>query len=301
MIRFSSLCYLIKEGVRNIWNNRIMSLASIGVLVACMLLIGGALLLSLNITSIVGFVEDQSEAVIFLDDNLSDNEHLEIENKIRASRNINKLQFVSKEEGLAEMMESLGDDGILFEAYSEDNNLPDSFRVTIDDVSRLSETVAQIESIEGVYSVSAPTELAHTITSIKNIVYICGSVVVGILIVVSIMIIGNTIKLTVFSRRREISIMKYVGATDGFIRFPFIIEGFVLGLISALFSYLLLWYGYNYLLEWLRANPGSLASVLGSLVPFAQIARKMLLGFLVGGVGIGVIGSSLFINKHMNV
>jgi len=301
MIRFSSFCYLVKEGVRNIWKNRLMSLASVGVLIACMLLIGSALLFSANVSSLVGYVEDQSEAVVFLDDGLDEVKRADIENAIRATGNILNVEFVSKEKGLEEMMDSIGDDGILFEAYKDSNNLPDSYRVTIDDVSRLSDTVAQIEAIDGVYSVSAPTDIADTITGVKNMVYIGGTVVVGILIVVSLMIIGNTIKITVFSRRKEINIMKYVGATDGFIRFPFLVEGLILGLISAVAAYFLLWYGYNYFESWIRSNPGSLAVVVSNLVPFSSVAKELLYGFLGGGVGIGVLGSATFLNKHLNV
>ncbi len=301
MIRLSSFCYLIKEGVRNIWNNRLMSLASVGVLISCMLLIGSALLFSVNVASLVGYVEDQSEAVVFLDDGLDDTKLADIENAIHGTGNVLTVEFVSKEEGLAEMMNSIGDDGILFEAYSEDNNLPDSYRVTIDDVSRLGDTVAEIEAIDGVYSVSAPTEIADTITGIKDIVYVGGMVVVGILIVVSLMIIGNTIKITVFSRRREINIMKYVGATDGFIRFPFLVEGLILGVLSAAISFLLLRYGYNYFEGWLRDNPGSLSAIVSNLVPFAAVSKQLLYGFLAGGVGIGVLGSAAFLNKHLKV
>ena len=137
----NSFFYLVKQGFKNLWNNRLMSLASVGVLVSCMLLIGAAALLSVNISSIVEAVEDQSEAIVYLEDGLDDAAIEEVRDGLIATGKISTIEFISKEDALLSMMESMGDDGMLFEAYSKENNLPDSFRVTFDDVSNLENTV----------------------------------------------------------------------------------------------------------------------------------------------------------------
>ena len=300
----NSFFYLVKQGFKNLWNNRLMSLASVGVLISCMLLIGAAALLSVNVSSIVEAVEDQSEAIVYLEDHLSDPEIEETRDGLIATGKIATIEFISKEEALLAMMESMGDDGMLFDAYSKDgnNNLPDSFRVTFDDVSNLENTVAHIEALPGVYSVSALTEVAQVITGVKNMAYLGGTIIIGLLIAVSLMIIGNTIKITVFSRKREVNIMKYVGATNGFIRLPFIVEGISLGVISGGISYGIIYFAYDYFVKWVSSqNAAWFSQIVSDLVPFAEISQYLLIGFIGGGAFIGLFGCVAFIGKHLNV
>ncbi len=298
----NSFFYLVKQGFKNLWNNRLMSLASVGVLVSCMLLIGAAALLSVNVSSIVDAVEDQSEAVVYLNDGLDSSSVENVRAGIISSGKVSTIEFISKEDALFSMMESLGDDGILFEAYQKDNNLPDSFRITFTDVSDLKDTVYYLESIEGVYSVSALTEVAEVITGIKNMAYIGGTIIIGLLIAVSLMIIGNTIKITVFSRRREVNIMKYVGATNGFIRLPFIVEGVSLGIFSGALSFGIIYFAYDYIANWVSSQTASwFGKMISELVPFAEISQYLLLGFIGGGAFIGLFGCVAFIGKHLKV
>lgn len=298
----NSFFYLVKQGFKNLWNNRLMSLASIGVLVSCMLLIGAAALLAVNVSSVVDELEDQSEAIVYLDDNTTEDDQARIRKAIIATGKISTVEFVPKGEALSEMMSAMGDEGLLFEAYKEDNNLPDSYRVTFDDVSDLESTVAAIENIDGVLSVSAMTEVANVITGLKKMAYIGGVVIIGLLIAVSLMIVGNTIKITVFSRRREVNIMKYVGATNGFIRLPFIVEGMSLGVISGAISYGLIYFGYDYFTKWVLSQKSEWFSMLVSgMVPFTAISHQLLIGFLGGGALIGIFGCVAFIGKHLKV
>lgn len=298
----NSFFYLVKQGFKNLWNNRLMSLASIGVLVSCMLLIGAAALLAVNVSSVVDELEDQSEAIVYLDDNTTEDDQARIRKAIIATGKISTVEFVPKGEALSEMMSAMGDEGLLFEAYKEDNNLPDSYRVTFDDVSDLESTVAAIENIDGVLSVSAMTEVANVITGLKKMAYVGGVVIIGLLIAVSLMIVGNTIKITVFSRRREVNIMKYVGATNGFIRLPFIVEGMSLGVISGAISYGLIYFGYDYLTKWVLSQKSEWFSMLVSgMVPFTAISHQLLIGFLGGGALIGIFGCVAFIGKHLKV
>lgn len=298
----NSFFYLVKQGFKNLWNNRLMSLASVGVLTSCMLLIGAAALLSVNISNVVDTVEDQSEAIVYLEDNLTTNAIDTVRNGIIGCGKVSTIEFISKEDALLSMMESMGDDGILFEAYKKENNLPDSFRITFNDVSNLENTVEYLESIHGVESVSALTEVAEVITGVKNMAYIGGSIIIGLLIAVSLMIIGNTIKITVFSRRREVNIMKYVGATNGFIRLPFIIEGMSLGVVSGILSYGIIYFSYDYLVKWVANQSATwLGQIVSELVPFSAVSQYLLIGFVGGGAFIGLFGCVAFIGKHLKV
>lgn len=298
----NSFFYLVKQGFKNLWNNRLMSLASIGVLVSCMLLIGAAALLAVNVSSVVDELEDQSEAIVYLDDNTTEDDQARIRKAIIATGKIATVEFVPKGEALSQMMSAMGDEGLLFEAYKEDNNLPDSYRITFDDVSDLESTVAAIENIDGVLSVSAMTEVANVITGLKKMAYVGGVIIIGLLIAVSLMIVGNTIKITVFSRRREVNIMKYVGATNGFIRLPFIVEGMSLGVISGAISYGIIYFGYDYFTKWVLSQKSEWFSMIVSgMVPFTAISNQLLIGFLGGGALIGIFGCVAFIGKHLKV
>ena len=298
----NSFFYLVNQGFKNLWNNRLMSLASIGVLVSCMLLIGAAALLSVNVSSIVDAVEDQSEAIVYLEDGLDDAAVEEVRDGLIATGKVATIEFISKEDALHAMMESMGDDGMLFEAYAKEINLPDSFRITFDDVSDLENTVMHIEALLGVDSVSALTEVAEVITGVKNMAYVGGTIIIGLLIVVSLMIIGNTIKITVFSRRREVNIMKYVGATNGFIRLPFIVEGISLGVISGAISYGIIYFAYDYLVKWVSSQSATwFSQIISDLVPFSVLSDYLLLGFIGGGAFIGLFGCVAFIGKHLKV
>ncbi len=298
----NSFFYLVRQGFKNLWNNHLMSLASIGVLTSCMLLIGAAMLLSINVSSVIDVLEDQSEAIVYLEDNLTSDEKEEVRDGIIATGKVATIEFISKNDALLSMMESMGDDGILFDAYDDNNNLPDSYRVTFHDVSDLEITVAHITALPGVYSVSALTEVAEVITGIKQMVYIGGTIIIGLLIAVSLMIIGNTIKITVFSRRREVNIMKYVGATNGFIRLPFIVEGISLGVISGGISYGIIYFAYDYIVKWVSSqNATWFSQIISDLVPFEVVSQYLLIGFIGGGAFIGLFGCVAFIGKHLKV
>ncbi len=301
-MRGSSFFYLVKEGARNILANRMMSFAAIGVLISCMLLIGGAILFSFNVGQIINYVEDQNEVVIFLEANLPESEINSIEMEIESIGNNTNILFVSGEEGLEQWITSLGEDGDYLLGLQDEEILPDSFRVMVDDMSILVETVYSYENMLGVEKVSAPYEFAETIVNLQTIVYFGGAVIVSILVAVSIIIIGNTIKITIFSRSREIDIMKMVGATDNFIRMPFVIEGIILGLVSATIAFMLLWAGYEGVLSWMGENSLTLfGDFTSSMIEFSTVASSIFLGFVVGGTGIGFLGTLIFLRKHLKM
>ncbi|MEA5011553.1 MAG: permease-like cell division protein FtsX [Angelakisella sp.] len=298
----SGLQYLIKEGFHNIKANRQMSLASIGVLVACMLLIGASVLFTLNINAVMGYIESQNEMVIFVEDNAGPATVEQLGEALKKNSNIISCRFVSQEEGLHSMMGQMSDSSYLLDGLLDDNPLPASYVVKLSDLSVLAETVEEVQGMTGVQSISAPTDVAATLTDISTGVSVAGTFIVTILGMVSIIIISNTIKVTIFNRRREINIMKYVGATDTFIRLPFMIEGMMIGLISALLSFGVLWVGYEYIMEWIGGTSSSwLQLAYVNLVTFTDIAPVMLGGFATAGIGFGMLGSMFFVGRYLKV
>lgn len=298
-----SLGYLIREGFRNIRANRQMSVASIGVLIACMILIGGAVMLSLNINSLMGYVESFNEVVVWIDDDLSESGITTLGQKLQAIENISSLTYVSKEQALQELQETMG--GAYLEGFSDyesDNPLPASYRIKVKELEKMPETEAQINALSGVDSIESSAEVASTLSGIKTAINVSGLVIVAILMMVSIIIIANTVRVTIFNRRREISIMKYVGATNSFIRFPFLVEGMAIGLVAALLSFGLLWIGTNYFYQWVGGSASSwLQLAYQNLIPFAAVAPMVLLGFAGAGILFGVIGSFIFVGKYLKV
>ncbi|MGI5966197.1 MULTISPECIES: permease-like cell division protein FtsX [Anaerotruncus] len=300
----SSFWYLIKEGFRNIVANRLMSFASIGTLVACMLLIGSSLLFSMNVNQIIGYVSEQNEIEVELADDIEEDELPDIDKQISLIDNVYDRMYISKDALLKEQQAKSEDLAELLAPFEEigENPLYNSYRLKIKDPSQLASTVMKLESIPGVTAVRAQTEVAEIVTSIKHAVATGGFFIVAILIVVSLVIIANTIKVTVFNRRKEINIMKYVGATDSFIRLPFFIEGFMLGLMSALIAFGLLWLGYNQVLDIISQNQSTwILQAYQNMIPFPDMALRLFTWFACGGIGIGVFGSMFFVSKYLKV
>lgn len=302
-MRLHNFFYLIKEGGRNIFSNKLMSFASIGVLVACFLLIGGAVLLSLTVNNMVEYVENQNEVVAFLEDDTTDEDIEIIRLALQDIDNIGQITFTSRKDALESEKARAGEFASLYEGLEgSENPLPDSYIVQVKELVLLDDTVEQIRKIRGVEKVIAQTDVASILSGLKTSVNYAGAGVVIILVAVSIVIIVNTIKLTVFSRRREINIMKYVGATDGFIRLPFLIEGLLIGLLAAIFAFLILGAGYTYLLQWADESYSEhLGVVLSSAVNFRDIALYMFVGFAAIGMFIGTIGSGMFVRRYLKV
>lgn len=242
-MKFSSIRYLLREGFRNLWQNRFMAVASIGVLVSCLLLTGGAYLIFANIDHIFDWVYEQNVVVAFADADCTEEEITQLEEKIKSITNVASVEHRSKDQLLEEMADSMP--GAIFEDLKEDNPLQDAFIIAFSDLSKFDATLMQIQEIPHVEDVKNNAELAGQLTKIRQVVLAVGGWIIGILLLVSLFIIANTIKLTVYNRRLEIYIMKSVGATRAFIRTPFVIEGVVLGLLSGLLSYGILYFVYD--------------------------------------------------------
>ena len=291
-MKFSSIRYLLREGFRNLWQNRFMAVASIGVLVSCLLLTGGAYLIFANIDHIFDWVYEQNVVVAFADADCTEEEITQLEEKIKSITNVASVEHRSKDQLLEEMADSMP--GAIFEDLKEDNPLQDAFIIAFSDLSKFDATLMQIQEIPHVEDVKNNAELAGQLTKIRQVVLAVGGWIIGILLLVSLFIIANTIKLTVYNRRLEIYIMKSVGATRAFIRTPFVIEGVVLGLLSGLLSYGILYFVYDRL-----AGMLTFGGNMVQLLPFSSVWWIMLIGFLVAGVLTGMCGSAISMGKYL--
>lgn len=290
-----SFAYLTKEGFRSLWSNRLMSIASIAVLMSCMIIIGCASMLFININGILGHIEDQNVVMVYLEDTTSDERAEQIGGEIRALSNIKDCVFISKESAWDKQMESLGDDAALLEGLGE-NPLPDAYKVTVDDLSRFEETVESLKKLPGVISLQENSELAGKVMEMRQSVTAIAGIIIGMLLLVSLFIVSNTVRLTIFSRRLEISIMKDVGATDSFIRWPFMVEGMAIGVLSGLLSLGAVWGLYALAI---KAFGSFLASFSMSAAPFAAYAGWILLGFIVLGLLTGVVGCAISMKRYL--
>ena len=253
------LGYLIREGFRSITTHGFMSFATIAIIVACLIIMGSVSLLSLNIDALIKDLENQNEIVVFVDDSLADeDEARELQKNIEAIENISSVEFVSRGDAMDNFMSKYDDS--LMEGIDEEV-FRHRFVVHLVDIAQMSQTKQDLEDINGVAKVNAHLDYAQSFVTIRNVVTAVSLVLIVILVFVSFFIMSNTIKLATFGRREEIAIMKMVGATNGFIRLPFVVEGLVLGMIGGALAFLAEWGLYNVVTGRL------VGSITGSLYP----------------------------------
>jgi cell division transport system permease protein len=294
----SSLRYLIKEGFRNTWTNRMMSVASICVLLSCLVLIGSASMIFLNINSVVDRLEDENVIMVYIADDTSDEDIDAMGDALKNMNNVQKVEFVAKEDAWAEQLETMEDaQKEFFTEISTDIPLPDAYKVTVEDLTMFSTTVNEIKQLDNIDVVRENTDLAKKLDTISHGITIIAIIIIAVLFAISLFIISNTIKLTVYSRRLEISIMKSVGATNSFVRLPFVVEGVILGVISGGVSLGVVWGIYE-----LAINEFSdlFASVGITPLAFTNYALYMLGAFLLIGIVSGVGGSLITMRKYLN-
>lgn len=291
----TSLKYLTHEGFRNVWVNRLMSLASVTVLMACLIIMGAGIMIYFNINNVVDKVQSQNVVMVYVADDASEDETTQIGTSLKGISNVESCEFVPKEVALQEQIQSMGGDAALFEGFDE-IPLPDAYKVTVKDLSQFENTVSQIKQINKVDSVRENSDLASKLLSLRHAVSIVSVGLVIMLFLVALFIISNTIRITMFSRKLEISIMKAVGATNWFIRWPFMIEGMILGTISGIVSLGVLW-GLYAVAEKVFAQTLSLIGF--SLVPFSAYWWQILLVFVAIGLFTGGFGSLVSMAKYL--
>ena len=285
--------YLLREGFRSVWKNRLMAAASIIVLTACILITGLAALVFINVNYVFEQVAHQNVVVVWLQRDVTDADIEAVGDELNAMSNVSGVEFLSKEEILDRYAKEMGSEE-LYEALKEDNPMQDSYIVTFYDLSLFEQTLDDIRDLPQTESIEAQTKLADQLSQLRNILMIAGAVVVVLLVLVSLFIISNTIKLTVYSRRLEIGIMKAVGATNFFIRTPFVVEGAVIGLLSALVAYLVTWLAYDRVMMLFGGE------VIGmGLLSFQSMWWIVLLAYLAGGMLTGMVGSAISMGRYL--
>lgn len=290
----SGFGYLVREGFKNIWNNRIMSIASICVLVSCLILTGAASLFSINVQLLVDSVGQTNETTVYLDMNVSELEAVYVGKDIEKIGNISAIEFLSKDEAIKQYKNELGED--IFAGMQDENNpLPHAYIVAITDLSQYDKTIEQIKSIDGVDEINNRSETARKLTKISNLVSIICFWVVLALMIISLFIIANTIRATMYSRRYEISIMKSVGATNTFVRIPFVVEGMTIGILSAAISLGGLALLYNGVME-------AISDFMHmTYLPLMDVVGYVAVAFAVSGVLVGIFGSLISIRKYLKM
>lgn len=286
-----SFKYFLKEGFKNLWINRVMSAASMLVMICCMILTGGAVLLSYNVNAALKSIENKNSITVFLNNDVKSSDIKNVEEKISNIDNVVACDYYSSEQAAEKYEEVLGS---LYSVVCEkENPFPEAFHVTMEDLSLYDDTVSEIKNIPEVDSVSDRSETAQKLTSLSNLIAHAGIWIVCSLGIVSLFIISNTIRISMHSRRFEISIMKSVGATNSFIRAPFIVEGIIIGFISATLSTIILDVIYD--VFW---------AVISEIMPFSGVYCqdmfwKLFAAFLGAGVLFGIIGSYISIRKYL--
>lgn len=301
-MKASSVRYLAGQGLKSIWTNRMMSFASFCIILVSLLMVGLSVLLSINLNRIIGGIEGKSEVIVQIKDNTDDAAQDELKKKLEDIPNVNEVEFYSKEEAWENMLEGMTDEEKDFFQYADDNPLPDTFRITVVDIKKMTETTTQIDTFDNVESTKSPTAFADVLISIRRLVTIISGAIVIALIIVCMIIISNTTRASVFSRRKEINIMKYVGANNSFIRIPFFVEGMIVGILAAATALLLTMFAYDGVYNILN-DDFKLWNILGvkSLYSFKDMLWPVAGAYAVAGALIGAVGTSISIGKHLKV
>ncbi len=292
-MQLSGLGYLVKEGFRNVWTNRIMSIASICVLVSCLVLTGSAVLFSMNVQNLVDTVSDNNETVVYLKDDVSKIEAVYIGKEIEKVKNVTKADYYPKDEAFKDYKEKLSDE--VFAYLKDDNPLPDAYKVTMGDLSKYDGTVEKILAVKGVDSVRNRRDIAKRLTEVNNLVQTLSIAIMIALTIISLFIISNTIRATMYNRRFEISIMKSVGATDTFVRVPFVVEGMAIGLIASIISSVMIIFLYD-----------GIINICSNVIPFTPIPITSVilyfaLIFIGAGIVIGALSGFISIRKYLKL
>ena len=288
--------YYLSEGFRSIFTHGFMSFAAVCMIVACLLIMGSFTLLAVNLDQLLGSFEAENEFLAYIDENYTTEEAQALQTKIDSIPNVKQAIFVTREEALQEYKEGRADNSLLDQMPA--SALRDRYRIHVADIEQMSSTVEAVKGIEGVANVRAAIDIANGFVLARNIATGVAVILVGILLIVSLFIISNTIRLATFYRREEIAIMKMCGATDAFIRWPFVVEGMILGLLGAVLAFLAQWGVYEVAVKLIVQNNGLSPMVM---LPYGEMAPDILGAFCVTGFVIGVGGSLLSIRKFLQV
>lgn len=296
-MKFDSVKYSFKDAVKSIVRNKTLSIASIATVAATLFILGSITLVVANVNKAVTKLGSMVEVSIYLEDSITNTQKDAIEKKIEVIDGVNTIKFESKTQALENVKEQLNDTtGDLTEGFEEDNPFPASFTVNVSEPEIIDDVVSAIKDMDGIEEIRDARSLIQKISNLTDSVKVSAIVGFIVFILISLFLIGNTIKITVFTRKREIGIMKYVGATDWFIRWPLIIEGVILGIIGAIIAVIILVLGYLVL-----TSKISLDIFDFTLIPVSYIGKVVLWELLACGLFIGAVGSIISMRKFLKV
>lgn len=300
-MRTSNATYLVKKGISSVWKNFLMSFASFSILMVSLLLVSCALLLMMNVNTIMGNIEDTNEITIYLEEDVTDKQLEHIRSVLEKNEDLTDVQYYSKEQALEDFRSDMAEYSELLD-YLDENPMPETFLVRVKDLSKIRSVVNTINQIDGVEQTKAPYDFASVLIHIRNTFSIIGGAVLLALIVVSIVIVSNTIRTSVFARRNEINIMRYVGATSGFIKTPFFVEGMFIGILAGAASWGLTWLVYDSVFSLFSADL-TLWQIFGfyGLTPFEDIMWLVLAVNCAAGALLGAVGTVISTGKYIKV
>lgn len=295
-MKHNNFSFLVGEGTKAIFKHGFMSFAAVCITVACLVIVTSFGLITYNIGLIVDDLQKENEVLICIDESYTEAEAKSVGSRINLISNVHEAKFVSREQALDNFVGKQSDT-TAFNGVDA-SILRDRYEVTVEDNSLLEQTVAEIEKIDGVAEVNAYYEIANGFQSLQKVLNIASMVIIIVLFVVSLFIISNTVKLAMYSRSEEIAIMKMVGATNSFIRLPFVVEGFILGMLGAVIAFFLEWGLYDFL----QAKIAVVDTLrLFQIVPFAEVIELVAISYALTGFAVGVVGSLLSIRKFLKV
>lgn len=296
-MRLSKIGYSFNQAKKNVIRNGLMTVASLFTIASCLIILGIFTIITLNVNYISDQVKDQCEVQLFLTDNASEERVQSIKSEIDNIPNVKESTLFTKEDMLdfakKDMFE--GKEDLLTGFEGDDNPFSNSYKITLTDIEKTSETVEKLKALDDVDHVENKQDVVNTVVSVSNIIKKMSLCVMALLLVIAIVIISNTVKLTVFNRRKEINIMKYIGATDRFIRVPFVLEGMLIGLLGAVISFGLMSWGYITVLKYIEVSSFNMFDFI-SYITFAPIIAIL---FVAVGCLIGITGSVFSMRKYL--
>lgn len=300
-MRTSNVTYLVKKGISSIWKNFLMSFASFCILMVSLLLVSCAVLLMMNVNKIMSNIEDTNEITIYLKEDISDKQVEHIKSVLEKNQDITDVKYYSKEQALDDFRDNMAEYSELLD-YLDKNPMPETFLVRVKDLSKIRHVVNAVNDIEGVEQTKAPYDFASVLVQIRNTFTLIGGAVLVALVVVSIVIVSNSIRTSVFARRNEISIMRYVGATSGFIKAPFFVEGMFIGILAGAAAWGLTWLIYDSVFALFSADL-TVWQMFGfyGLMPFGDIMWYVLAVNCAAGALLGAVGTVFSTGKYLKV
>ncbi len=297
-MKMSKLKYSFSEAKKNVLRNGLMSVASLFTIASCLVILGVFAIISMNVNSFTSKIEDQCEVQLYINKGTSPERVAQIGEEIQKIENVKEASLFTKEDMLAYAKNDMfGEDAELLSGFEEDNPFSDSYKIILESIENTDTTVSELEKIQDAEKVVNKQDIVNMVLNISKIVKRFSMAIMLVLLIIAIVIISNTVRLTVFNRRKEINIMKYIGATDRFIKGPFLLEGMIIGFFGALLAFLIVFWGYFALLKYVKGLGIGTIELIGML----QVLPVIAVIFVVFGCIIGVLGSGIFMRRYLHV